>query len=866
MKKNNKNEVSMKKILSLMVILLSIYSIFANEITTRKLSNGMQIAVKRKTTSNSVGLFCFVKTGSIHEEEFLGKGISHYLEHIVSGGTTSKRTEAEYNEIEKSIGAVTNAFTTYDLTAYHSLVDAEYVDIALEMLSEQVMYCSFDEKEVNREMQVILKEIIMRSTPPFSKMYQRANEVFYPNTYYKHPIIGFVEHFETLTRDDLIKYYNDRYTPDNMVFVAVGNFETEEMLDKIENAFSGFSKSPAKAVFIPQQPVALTTYREIDEFDLEQSYVLINRQLPVDKPQDYYALLMATDILFGKRNSPLTYYFEEETQLVNFIYSSVDFSPVSAKASLTTMFETSNTENIDRIISLLNDKLKEFTKPKKIRQNMLDSFIKRLEAERFLGSKSIEDEAIEIGFSLINFNIPNELDYTISELRKVTIADVQRVINEYYLNNQVIFLALPKGQKVHFLNNEEKNITKTELNKISVSKRLTLLHKQNDEKPVVRGLLFIPSGTDYETETDAGTLNFMTNLLFSGSKKYSSLVLSDWLEERSISLNANANRLGIFINFSCLTDDLDELANRLIDSLTNPLFDESDIALAKNRLYANFMRMLSSPNSIHADFRSQHIYDSERERLTAEQNFLIVSSLTREDILRAYNKYVTADKLTFSLIGDIDENKAQRFANLISSKIPNRQVSDTTKTLELKISDSTFVQVYPFEQVNLDLNLYAPPINDRKEFITMEVISSILNGSRGRIHNSVRGDNDLAYFAYASYMYGDNYGMLRLTSQTSPDKKDELISVLKNEIEKLKNELVSEKEIQEAITDNYKTMKNYLEDELLVYFALHNEVLGLGYDYFENSINEMKKVTPEDIKNLANKYFKDITVIVSQPE
>ena len=80
----------MKKIIAM--LLAFAFVLAAQEMLTKTLPNGMQVVVKKNTSNTSVGFFCFVKTGSIHEDEYLGKGLSHYLEHIVSGGSTKSHS------------------------------------------------------------------------------------------------------------------------------------------------------------------------------------------------------------------------------------------------------------------------------------------------------------------------------------------------------------------------------------------------------------------------------------------------------------------------------------------------------------------------------------------------------------------------------------------------------------------------------------------------------------------------------------------------------------------------------------------------------------------------------------------------------
>ncbi|MEA1972409.1 MAG: insulinase family protein, partial [Candidatus Cloacimonadota bacterium] len=146
----------MKK-LALLILGLIIAQLSANQIQLKTLENGMQIATKENNSNQSAAFYCFVKTGSLNEGKYLGAGISHYLEHVVSSGSTTKRSEAEYNKIGKEIGASTNAYTSTKATAYHLVVNAKYAEDALDMLSEQMQFCKFDSFEVAREKEVILK-------------------------------------------------------------------------------------------------------------------------------------------------------------------------------------------------------------------------------------------------------------------------------------------------------------------------------------------------------------------------------------------------------------------------------------------------------------------------------------------------------------------------------------------------------------------------------------------------------------------------------------------------------------------------------------------------------------------------------------
>jgi zinc protease len=833
---------------------------------TKTLPNGFTIAVQQ-TTDNNVALYIFIKTGSIHEEEYLGSGISHYLEHVVSRGTNAHRTESEYNEIERQIGAIGNAFASQYMTAFHYDVPAEHKYTAFEMLAEYVTEAGIDAHEVEREREVILAEIVGRSTPPMSRMRQRISEISQSETNMRFPVIGYTHLFEKLTREDLVKYYNRRYVPDNMIFVAVGNLDPHEMMERATDRFSKLSGPPAKRIIHQQQPVPLTTNRVYFETDMELPTIYMSRPLPLDKSADFIALRMLYELLYGKRNALFNHFFVEEKKLVNYIWGWPSFTPNVSEATYAVQFEPKNIDDIEQIIELYRQKLTDLLRPNRITQRMLDDIVNRLEAEDLLVSKYANSIARSIGWSLSEFNLPNRDELILNEMKKVTVADLHRVIREHCLNDMQIIYAIPRAQMYRYQQVTAQNVEKSDLSKIEINPRTTLIYKYSNDKPIVRVNFSIPTGFAFESEIDYGTYEFMADIMFMGSRRFPSATLTDWLADRSIRFNTHVGRDFTIVSFDCLVRDFDALTERIVDMLKNPEFDENNIALMKQRRQAHFQRLSNHPGTLHDDFRVRMIYTSDREQKTTAAKFQTVQNLTRADLVNAHKKYITGEQMYFSVIGDIDESRVRRFTQQIRNAIPTRPIDAVRVSPVMTVSNETFVQNYGHEQVNIDINMRAPGYYNMDDVYVMEVIDRILNGvTRGRIPVAVRKDNDLAYFAHAYHVPLADMGIFRLTSQSTIDKKDELINVLKNQIELLKTELVSTEEIENAINEYTRAYSSYLNDRALVRWALQYELSGFGYDFLDRSVEILSHVTPEDIMRVANQYFDKMDVIVSQPE
>ncbi len=856
----------MKKVILVTILALFALSIAHSTTIHKTLDNGMEIVAKENHGNSSIAFYCFVKTGSINEGDYLGAGISHYLEHVVAGGSTDYHTEEEYQAMAKDMGAIVNAYTTDQATAFYITVDKQYADNALSIISQQMFSCAFDSMEVAREKQVILKEIVMRSSPPRAKIYQRNNELVFPNSNRKYPVIGYTDLFRTITREQLEDYYQKRYVPNNMIFVAAGDFDAQDMINKIEQTFTPFKRGQLDPVYLPPQTVRSGSIEYVEEFPIQQPMVYMTTIIP---PADYEyqpELIAALDFLFGKRQSPIKYKLVEELQLVNYIYAGPSVSMQLPEGTITIAFEAKDPTKVKEIVDIIDQDIEWYSNVG-IEQKDIDNLINRYKAGLELRIPSVDSDCNSIGWNLMNFGVTNSDELWIKELENTSPQDVMNSLKRFLVpKNRVIFYAVPEGTKELLSEDQDVVAQKSDPKKILISDNLTLIYKQNTEKPIISGVIYMPISENYETIQTEGALSFMANLLLKGSKNYNSLDLSEWLEDHAIDINISVNRDGTYLEFRCLKADFHEIQNIIVDAMNNPTFPENEIALAKNRAQSNYQRSLSNPSSLHANFRNQNLYPGQPAGLSSEEKLNIKLSLSREDLIALHNKYFNANKAIVTFFGDLSQDEAKKYAQEFYQNIPHKPIVADMTFLRVPDIDTTYVQEYGFEPVNIDVNCIAPAKDpDNKDYWTMKVILAILNGSRGRIHNAVRGVNDLAYYGFARYSCGDHYGLFRLTSQTSIDKKDDLLKVLKEQLELLQTELVSKEEIQSSIDDYCQMVLTDIDDNQLPYYMTYYEAIGIGYDYLNKMRDYLTVITPEDIKRVANTYFRREAVVISEP-
>ena len=214
------------------------------------LKNGITV-VFEKNSSKSVAVEIMFKVGSNHENEKIF-GISHYLEHMLFEGTKKRKNSKEIsNEVEK-YGGEFNAYTTGNRTAYYVKIINKKFELALDILSDMVRNSVFDEKIMEKEKRVILKEINMVTDDPR----QHQWILFQKNLFVKHPAknptYGTAEAVKGISRNTLVDYYKKHYVPGNTIISVVGN--VNNVKEKIGKYFSDLKSAKSEKIKNVNEP------------------------------------------------------------------------------------------------------------------------------------------------------------------------------------------------------------------------------------------------------------------------------------------------------------------------------------------------------------------------------------------------------------------------------------------------------------------------------------------------------------------------------------------------------------------------------------------------------------------------------------
>ena len=324
------------------------------------LDNGLRvITIKKETQIMSIQIG--VSIGAMYEsiEE---KGISHFIEHMLFKGTAFRSNETLNNDLE-FLGGEYNAYTDYKATIYSISALEEEISSSLDLLSDMIINSSFKEEEIERERGVILSEARSSLDDVENLTFKKLNEIAFVNSPLRWDIIGEEKNIKSFNREQLIRFYNKFYTPQNSILVMVSSLDHSEALSKINSKFGSWKGefSNKNSIIVEKNnPTIKTTIKR----DIEQSsiaYLYTFHDLPKEKE---LPLKILNHKLGESANSILFRELREKLGLAYDVYTDLDMTPqIKTMAIYTAVSEeniSSAMEAIDRCIDDIKNKKIQF--------------------------------------------------------------------------------------------------------------------------------------------------------------------------------------------------------------------------------------------------------------------------------------------------------------------------------------------------------------------------------------------------------------------------------------------------------------------------------------------------------------------------
>lgn len=284
----------------------------------RVLDNGLKVIVKEDHRAPVVVSQIWYRVGSAQEHNGI-TGISHLLEHMMFKGTEKYPAE-EFTSALAEIGARDNAFTGRDYTAYFQVMGREHLELSFDIESDRMTNLILTQEDFTSEREVVKEERRLRTDDdPNALVYEQLSAAAFTSSPYHHPVIGWMNDLEHLELEDLSRWYQRWYAPNNATLVVVGDVDPEAVFDLARKYFSAIERRPVHDSKPRVEPAQAGPRRIKVKAVAKLPYVLLGYKAPnlTTAEQDWepYALSVLSGVLDGGRSARLSKHLVREKEL-----------------------------------------------------------------------------------------------------------------------------------------------------------------------------------------------------------------------------------------------------------------------------------------------------------------------------------------------------------------------------------------------------------------------------------------------------------------------------------------------------------------------------------------------------------------------
>ncbi len=404
------------------------------QIVLQRLTNGLTVVLMRDTTVPIVAVDIWYKVGSKDEEP--GKsGFAHLFEHMMFQGSENVG-KAEHMKLISDVGGWMNGSTNKDRTNYFEVVPANQLRLALWLEADRMRALAINAENFENQRDTVKEERRQRvDNRPYGPIFSELlDELVYENWAYKHSVIGSMADLDNATLEDVRKFHDVYYRPNNAVLAIVGDFKLQDAMGMVEEYFGPIPAGPTPpAVDLsepPQQQEKRMQWE--DKFAPHPAFVCAFKIPPRGTPE-YYPLEVIEKVLFDGESSRMYQRLVEKDGLVLHLFGGVDARLGPGLFLIFAQVKPGHT--IQEVEAAFWDELDRI-KQEPLDARELQKVKNKLKAEHFSRMERAYYKADLLCMYTAFFEQP-ELFYTeLDRYLAVTAADIQQAARTFFNKNQ----------------------------------------------------------------------------------------------------------------------------------------------------------------------------------------------------------------------------------------------------------------------------------------------------------------------------------------------------------------------------------------------------------------------------------------------
>ncbi len=819
------------------------------------LENGLQLTWEEDNRQPLVAIEARIKGGLRGEGAYLGTGITHFIEHMLFKGTTTRAPGSIDQEVRRYGGSI-NAFTSFDTTGVTLFVESRYLREALGMLADILQHAVFDPAEAEKERAVIISEIQMNQDDPD----RRINQLFWSRHFlehpYRHPILGYQPLLERLTATDLAAFYHAEYQPQNVTIALVGDVDGSTVPVMAQEVFGAWPRGrlDPSQVLVPSEPPTVSVKRATVELPVGTAYVLLGFSSVRLADPALYPLDVLADILGNGNSSRLYERIVRQRQLAHDI-AAWNYTPTDPGV-FGVQFRT-DPDKVDAAVDAIQEIVLEVQ-----RDGVTDAELakaKRSVSANYLFSlQTIDAKASDLASSLSNTGDARFTRRYVQNIQAVTADEVRRAAIQFCnpAKMTVAVIRPPSASASAAQAAGPAAPAEMPISRLALKNGATLLIGVDRSLPITGMTVAFHGGVRVESESTQGLCNLAAQLLTKGTAHKSAVEIARQVESLGGSLEPFSGRDGFGLTLQLLASDMPEGLELLHEMVTQSAFSESEMAIQRELIVKQLQAENDEIFALGGRLLRRGLFQQHPYRFNPLGDEATLPKLTRQDCQEFAKQWLVPSNMVISVFGDVDPAAVRRQVEASFGAIPAQKSPWPAQLAEEPLQTVQEQTLHLEREQALIMLGFRGSTHVAEDRYALDVLTAALSGMSGRLFQAVREAHGLSYTLGAVNIPGWDPGYLVVYAATRPSEQPTVLRLLQEQLARTAEQGLTPEEIEQA--KRYLIGQNRMEVQHLVGLARRcavDELFGLGYDAWKRYEANINAVTPAMVHEAAQRYL-----------
>jgi zinc protease len=747
------------------------------------LPNGLTLIVKSDRSAALASVQVWIRTGSIHEGDQLGAGLSHYLEHMLFKGT-ARRTGREISATVQANGGYINAYTTFDRTVYYIDLPSEKLEVAVDILADAVLHSTLPEDEALREKDVILREIAMTKDDPDNRLWEALFSTAFREHPYRQPIIGHRDVFSAAGRDALLGYYRARYVPNNMVVVVAGDVDPAEVRTLVERHFGGAPRSRLAPVLVPAEPLQLGPrvvryYEKVEVVRCALAWPIPGLTDPSAPVLDLLAL-----VLGGGDSSVLWLDVREKRKLVHTVDAS-SWNPGSS--GLFCISFTCDAGKREAAEAAIMRVLAAHAAPGAFKAAQVRKAYRQTVVSEINTLKTVSGQASRLGTAEV---VVGDLEFGrtyFEQLARVKARDLSNALRAHLVPGRLTSVSLePEGCKSSAGPGSAAPAGRPDFEEIRLPNGARIVFQLDRRLPNLHMRLLTHGGPSSEAQDRRGSSTLLATLLTKDTGRRSAAEVARRIEEVGGSFTSYSGDNTIGLAAEVLPADADRALGLIAEGVLTPAFREGTLATERSAQLAMLREEKDDVVSCARRMLRARFFGSDPFALSALGDEGGVSATGSRDVAALWKRLLVGPGVVLSVAGDFTPKRLLPRIEEFLLRIPRGQALKAGPLFDGPAEAGEFLERQPREQAVV-MEGFPGAVLDAPDYYAGEVIDELFSGMASRLFERVRDQKGLAYFVRSGRIASRSAAVFYFIAGTQPGKENEVLDEISAEVARVQS-------------------------------------------------------------------------------